>query len=311
MDEKSELKNKILCKICNKKYSSQSSLCNHNKKFHYNKSKDESKESKDESKKDIISNKYLCRYCNKNYKHKQTRWTHEQNCKQKDNNKTNENEIIELKKELLEVKNTLLNLVNSNKIHPKTLQKINKQLINNTTNNNNTTTTNTTTNNNTNTTTTINNVNIKFGYEKLSKLLTEKEIIKILNNCCQSVEESVKLVHFNDKRPEYKNILITNLRDNIAYIYDGNKFIAQNKENILTELFDNHFGNIESCMDNEEIIKKLNNDYLYNHLIRFINKINGKEKHDEFKNKDGYRNYKINELKTLIYNNTDSKVLKN
>ena len=42
-----------------------------------------------------------------------------------------------------------------------------------------------------------------------------------------------KVVHFNDNRPEYKNIMITNLRDNIAYIFDGNKFIAQNKDIIL------------------------------------------------------------------------------
>ena len=85
--------------------------------------------------------------------------------------------------------------------HPNTLQKINKELINNTTNNNSNNTinniNNNTINNTTNTinNTTINNtVNIKFGYEKLSALLIEKEMLKIVNKCRYSVEESIKLV---------------------------------------------------------------------------------------------------------------------
>ena len=134
-------------------------------------------------------------------------------------------------------------------------------------------------------------------------------VLKIVNKCRYSVEESIKLVHFNDNRPEYKNVLITNLQNNIAYIFDGNKFIAQNKEIILNELFDSHFGNIESYMLNDDIIRKLNNDILYKYLIKFINEINKDEKNKDYKN--GYKYFKINEIKTLIYNNTDSKLLKN
>jgi len=223
---------------------------------------------------DNVSNKILkCKYCNKIYKHRSSKSQHEKNCK---SNKNNEQyEINELKKELVEVKQTLLNLLNSNKIHPKTLQKINKQLINNTNNNSNNITNNTTNNNttNNNTTNTINNttinntVNIKFGYEKISDILNEKEMIKILNNCKMCVKESVKIVHFNDKRPEFRNILITNLRDNVAYIFDGNRFIAQNKDYILSELFDKHFGNIEKHILNNEFMRKLNDSILCKYLI--------------------------------------------
>lgn len=38
MNEKSESINIFSCNICNKTYSSKSSLCNHNKKFHNSKS---------------------------------------------------------------------------------------------------------------------------------------------------------------------------------------------------------------------------------------------------------------------------------
>lgn len=120
------------------------------KKFHkietINKSNDISKESnvisKDENKEICKeNNKYDCRYCNKIYKHKQTRWTHEKICKinnNKINNNKNDNEL--LKQEINELKNKINILLQSNKISPKTIKKINTQNninnINNNTQNN-------------------------------------------------------------------------------------------------------------------------------------------------------------------------------
>ena len=77
---------------------------------------------------------------------------------------------------IYEIKNILKELLEKNcKIHPKTLQKINKQLINNTNNNNNT-------NNGTiNNGTVINNTYVKFGNELLASLLTRKDMLKIIN----------------------------------------------------------------------------------------------------------------------------------
>ena len=86
--------------------------------------------------------------------------------------------------------------------------KINKQLINNNNNINNGS---------------INNgtINIvKFGSEDLSSILSQSEVLKILNRKMSSLEESIKLIHFNDKRPQLKNIYITNLKDQYAYTLD-------------------------------------------------------------------------------------------
>jgi hypothetical protein len=145
MGEKSEFIKSFKCNVCEKNYSSQSSLCNHNKKFH--------KTNITENNGNItktngnitetngnIKNKLVCKYCNKIFKHIQNRYEHEKNvCSKKNNIFSNVN--IELE----EFKNNILELLQKNaKIHPKTLQKINKQLINNnnTTNNNNTNNTN-------------------------------------------------------------------------------------------------------------------------------------------------------------------------
>ena len=106
-NKKSDIPTNYLCIICNKFYASHSSLCNHNKKFHkietITHNKDIAKECKDiikETSKEVID-RFQCRYCDKIYKHKQTRWTHEQICKNKtkkiDEKELLKNEISDLK----------------------------------------------------------------------------------------------------------------------------------------------------------------------------------------------------------------------
>ena len=56
-----------------------------------------------------------------------------------------------------------------------------------------------------------------------------------------SLEEPIKSIHFNDKRKEFKNIYITNLKDQYAYVFDGNKFTVGLKSDILGELVDNTY----------------------------------------------------------------------
>jgi hypothetical protein len=119
------------CNLCNKYYASQSSLCNHNNKFH---------------KDNIIhyeTKQYNCSYCNKIFKMRQYKWKHEQSCKiknniQENNNKQENNNLQDIKeqnKHLIETINELklqvsMIIKEKGKIHHKTLQKINNQLNN-------------------------------------------------------------------------------------------------------------------------------------------------------------------------------------
>ncbi len=50
---------------------------------------------------------------------------------------------------------------------------------------------------------------VKFGSEDISSILSQSEVLKILNRKLCSLEESIKLIHFNEKRPQLKNIYIT------------------------------------------------------------------------------------------------------
>ena len=140
----------------------------------------------------INNDKLKCKYCNKFLSRIDNLKRHEINCKNK------HNEINKLKYEIEILKNNKNQIITTN----------------NHTNNNNT---NNHTNNNT--------VNIiKFGTEKLNEILSEQEMLKITEFINSSINESIKRVHFNDKRPELKNIVIKN-------------FITQKKYNNLYDCY--------------------------------------------------------------------------
>ena len=294
MGDKNDVLNDILkkfrCKICEKNYASNSSLWNHNNKFHmYVPEKSLPKLDKYLiNLKSNLTNKLTCQYCNKLFTRIDNMHVHQNKyCK----NKLNQITLIEENKLL---KEQLNNLLKFNKMHPKTFQKINNQLINNITNN--------TINNNN-----INITYVKFGDEKLSEILTDNEMLKILFECRLGIKKSIELTHFNDKRPELKNIIITNLQNNIGYVFNGEKFEAKPKEDILDDLFDKHLINIENYISESDILQdKIQNnvvlDKIINHRFpKFIEDLNNEK----------YRTEKINELKLLTYNKSDIKVLKN
>ena len=85
-----------ICKVCNKQYKTYKSLWNHNKKYHSiytpisislykpNISQDKSNINQDKP-----YPNYKCTFCNKVYKHFQSRWKHQQICKNIKYNDTN------------------------------------------------------------------------------------------------------------------------------------------------------------------------------------------------------------------------------
>jgi hypothetical protein len=303
---------KYICNICNKNYKDKSGLWYHNKKNHNNKITTEFV--KIPPKHDFITpnnikltpesvvesseKKNQCKYCNFCFTRKDSLTKHYNRCKIIKENNNNEHKFIkesefnELKKENAEIKSMLMELLKSSKIHPKTLQKINKNLV--------------TGNNNSNNNNTVNNIQIvKFGSEDIKNILTDKEIKKILNCKYQAIEESIKQVHFNNNRPEYRNIYITNLRDNIAYVYTGNKFEAVQKHSIISELIDQHMNNIEVSLEDYKDKLPVKTADILDKLLEKLQdeetKITDENNNKEYKN---YKSYKINEIKLMIYNET-------
>jgi hypothetical protein len=107
------------CMKCNKNYSSKSSLCNHNKKFHNTDNKnsqvltrntqDTTRKSQEISSIDKPPNNetecgYNCRFCNKKYKIQQSRWYHETVCKEKQRQEKEKEEEKHRKEQEIQLK---------------------------------------------------------------------------------------------------------------------------------------------------------------------------------------------------------------
>ena len=111
-----------------------------------------------------------------------------------------------------------------------------------------------------------------------------------------SLSKIVKYIHFNDKYPQFKTILITNMQNNIAYKYDEDehRFLTISKEELLDNLMSIRLDDIIAF--NEEVGNKLDN--------------NSKKKIDAFLNEiddnDKLRDIKKSELKIILYNNRNS-----
>jgi hypothetical protein len=157
------------CNICNKKYSSASSLWNHNKKYHNTININTSKTPQIPQ---ILPQQILnCKYCLKNLSRKDNLKRHEQTCKQK----VEDNKIVLLENKIKELESKIDS--KSNKIIT------NNNNINHGTINNNTFIIN------------------KIGEESISKLKFKdiKNIFREQKNC---LYHAIKYVNFNEKIPE-------------------------------------------------------------------------------------------------------------
>jgi hypothetical protein len=192
-----------------------------------------------------------------------------------------ENEILKLK----------LKIEKTNKMHPKSFKKLNNMLINNALNNNS---------NNINSNNTNYNI-LSIGNENIPEVLSLIEKKKIMNARYLCLEKMVEIA-------EVKNIVITNLKDNIAYKFDQTKgyFITTTKNEVLNDIIDNRITDIEEIYDELSTTNKINQD-TKNIINKFLEKIqNNDEKFvDENENAtyDNYKSYKSNKIKILIYNN--------
>jgi hypothetical protein len=315
MDTKLESKVDFQCKVCNKYYSSYKSLWNHNRKFHIINidtsliKSDNSPKKSDNGliKSDTIIKSYNCRICSKIYNNKQSRWSHEQKCKSingKDKDIELEKIKLQVAKEETKILQLKLKLEKSNKIDNITLKQLNKKLLER-----NNLIKNSTVNSHNNVQNIVNNFQlVGFGKEEVVELLTNKEKKLIMNAKYGCLEKLVETIHCG-KYNHFKNIIITNMKDQYMYKYDDGKgqFILSTKNDVLNSLINYRLDDLEVIYN--DLIEDNKLDEKTKDIIeKFINKINYSD--SKFTDYDGkehetYKQYKINEIKVLLYNNQD------
>jgi len=310
MSENSEIHLKgFECKHCNKKYSSHSSLCNHNKKFHNN---DVSKNippmetnipnvSKNippmETNNITYSNlnvpeqsnklsKLNCSICNKEFSTPQNRWKHENRvCKNKvnlleENNKLKEN-FIKLEGEIEKLKN--------NQIIP----------LNNSVNTNNTNTTN---NNhgiiNKNNGTINNTLNKNNNYMYINQIgnerinLTPKQIKSIVSEGLNGAMTCVRNINFNKKKPENHNFYSNSLEGQFCTAINEKTQKPETipKKEIVDRVLESSFKILEGISIQIECNNDFRERFTDEEIEQLHNIINNKKKFYEKKNKKIFHN---------------------
>jgi hypothetical protein len=296
-----------ICKICIKYYSSRQNLWRHNRTFHDSeivknvKNNDDAmsntvKNSFTDKNIDAPTNVIECTKCKKVFNSRQAKWAHMKKCNDKfskaANDQTEElkkqNELlqqqikeneIKMREEIAAMKKQLLSIMNKQcKVHPKTLQKINNTL-----------------NNSCNTTNNIINI-VQLGNENLENVFSKNKQIEILKQRYGCLPYLIREAHLNDKYPQFKNILITNLQNNIAYKYDKTtkNFIAVDKSELLNEVVGARMDDIESFFEsNTDVL----DEKTKNCVEQFISKMDSRD--------GAYYEDKMKDVKLMIYNNRD------
>jgi len=334
------------CDICNKLYSSYKSLWKHTKNIH--KTLDINKQKITNKEQDLTTKIYNCKYCNKIYNIQQSKWYHEQKCQvifEEKEKKNNEIKLAEINKEikLAEINKEIeLQKFNSNKeiklaeinlelkkveikkensiIKQKTnrnptIKNINKLLQNRINMNNSNLTSNSNNTTNIQNNTVHNHFKIEgFGKENILDVITDKEKKLILNQGCESIEKLIEIVYVG-KYDQFKNLLVTNKRDNDIYMYDdkSNAYIINDKNLVLNKLVANRLGDVEEIYNEFDENNKLtdsNRKIMSRFFIKFVDEdkpyIDENANNKEYKN---YIDYKVNKVNNILFNNQD-KIIK-
>lgn len=204
-------------------------------------------------------------------------------------------EKIDKEKEFLEFKINNKLATNTNTNSNNSVKSINNLLNSNNTNSNNNIT---------------NNFKIyNLGSENVLETLTlaeKKEIIKARFSCLETATEIITCGKYN----QFKNIILTNLKDEYAFKFDRklNKFICGDKNEIMSEFIDERLGNIKEIFEEldetnkiDPQTKKLINDF-FTQMDDDESKYTDQSSGKTWKN---FRTFKEHNVKVLVYNNSD------
>jgi hypothetical protein len=93
---------------------------------------------------------------------------------------------------------------------------------------------------------------IPLGKENLVEFFTPEQQVRILKKMFGSFIHLIEYVHFSGKFKQFANIGITNLKSNIAYLYDeiDKKFNACDQNEAISELISERLQDMENFLEN-------------------------------------------------------------
>ena len=79
-----------------------------------------------------------------------------------------------------------------------------------------------------------------YGNEDLSHI-TNTLKTELLGIPYGAIPKMIEAIHFNDEKPENKNIVLPNKKENLVKIFQGDKWIYKNKNDTITDLVDSKY----------------------------------------------------------------------
>ena len=195
----------------------------------------EKKGQKTDSKRTFSSKKVInvCKYCEKEFSSRQTLLRHEKKyCKQKEDLTTK----LDIQAEIIE------RLEEEKREYKKEKEKLYKQIeelikkAGNTTIHHGSTITNNTINLN------------SYGKEDLSHI-TDSFKTQLIKGPFGMIPKMIEAVHFNDKKPENKNISLSNMNGKYISVFKDGKWMYCNKNEVMDELMETNYYILDSHFD--------------------------------------------------------------
>jgi hypothetical protein len=141
---------------------------------------------------------------------------------------------------------------------------------------------------------------LSYGKTDVSHL-TDNDYLKCLKHSNFCIPHLIEKIHFNPKKPENHNIYISNIKNNYVMLYDGNKWILKNRDEVINELIDEKeviieqkFTRLSRDCFREEWIEKGNE---YPDIMRKFQRYIEKKENNSILNKIK------NEIKLILFNN--------
>jgi hypothetical protein len=148
---------------------------------------------------------------------------------------------------------------------------------------------------------------LQLGDEQIVKTLTFAQKKEIMDSRMLALDKIVEIVHCGSY-PQFKNILITNLKNNFIYRFDASKghFVVAMKEPTLQQLVETRLGDLEETYF--ELAKANKIDQRTKEIIqKFLAKMGD----DDTRYSDGdqdypnFKSYQISKIRIMLFNNAD------
>ena len=124
--------------------------------------------------------------------------------------------------------------------------------------------------------------------------LTDSDYLKCLKHSNFCIPHLIKEIHFNPKKPENHNIYISNLKNNYAMVYDGNKWNIKDRDESIQNLIDD-----KEIIIEQKLEEWIENGNKYPTIMKKFTRYIDKKENDTVLNKIK------SEIKLMLFNNRD------